>query len=674
MSDIYQDQEKIAEMQEAGDVIQSEDDAARIMEYVLTETEKIADGEEMKKMQESLKKWRRQREARPEQEQKDFPWPGASNVSVPLSMMNGNGVFSMLKNSIGSRDPFFKVKPTRGNDYATPEALEHLLDLMVESPYHLNLRQVNNTILYELATIGTQFVKVPWVIDRWQFKRRSTGGGLENVIKTRKDSPGIVPVRAEDFLCRPFYDDIQRAPLIGQRIYLFEHELRQREAQGIYRNVDKVLEGGGLSELPDAKKDQLERMGISPDEGRDMKLYEIHEIYTFQDIDNDGIPEDIILWIDPVTETFLRTEFNDLGVRPWVKFSYLQRPYQLYGMGTGWMSEHLQDEIDALHNMRIDGTKLSMLQMYVTRKGSGVAPGETFRPLKNIQVANPKEDFMPIKFPSIGYDTIQAEMMAKEYSDRATGAGDYQMGFESQAAGTAATASGTMFLAQQGTKVQQSIQQSVEASFSELARIVVFQMVRNADRTRESLLPMLEESDASLLEENLLGKQVEDIPSAFHFSVKTTDIEQTEEARKQAMLTLTQLYTMYGEKVFNMLPMIYGPQAQQVPPEIKEVAAKFFIGSTKMMEEVFETFDVDNTQQYLPYIQNLQMMVQAIEQMKSEQVNQAGGGNVSQNSPQVEPRRGTGENPSGPSGGAGLGAPQGPTGGPQGGGPTGSGE
>ena len=605
------------------DVFPDEEKKEKVLDYVIGEVERIISGEETQKMHDMWKKWRRQREARPEIEQKDYPWPGASNVTVPLALMNTNGIYAMLRNTFRVRKPFWTVEPNTQSDRPVARALQELINKLVESPHHIDMKSTNETLLYELASLGTQFVKVPWLVDRWQFKRTTPQGETVTVEQIRKDSPVVIPVRNEDFLCRPFYHDIQRAPLVGQRVWLFEHELLQRSAEGIYDGVDEVLEHGAsqVDSLPDDRLEDLRRAGGEQNQGRDAKLYEIWELYMFEDVDDDGVPEDIILWVHPDSKTILRTEFNELGRRPWVNFNYLARPFNLFGVGVGWMSEGMQDETDALHNMRIDGTHIAMCQMYVTKRGSGIAPGETFRPLKNIQLDNPREDFQVVKFPDLGYGTVQAELLAKEYSDRATGASDSMMGFENRAISTRATATGTMFLAEQGSKVFHAIQESVESGFAEVAQIITLQLLRNKERVRENFFSLVDEEHHQGLEEFLL-LEVEDVPTRFEFKVRTTDVDKTEEARRQGLLTLSQMYQTYAEKVFSLLPMIYS-QEQPVPQQIQEVAVKFFVGSSKLMEKIFEFFGEQDSDDYVPYIRDLQMMTEMIEGMKDEQVREA---------------------------------------------------
>jgi hypothetical protein len=629
----FPDQEALLE---EGQVITDEEVLRELATYLTEEIDSVIQNEEREAMVQKWQKWRRQSEARPEQERKKYPWEGASNVAVPLALTNANGIFSLLKETFSQRDPFWLMKDETQEDQSEAEAGSALLNALAESPNHVNLRAANNTILYDLTRLGTQFVKVPWEIDRWMFKARGDGANLRDVVKTRRDSPTLIPMRMEDFLCRPHLNDVQRMPWVGHGLWLFEHELKQREAQGIFQNVEEVLKRGE-NQIDESKARSLSQMGIEITRGS--SLYFIAEVYVFFDADDDGIEEDLKVWIDPVSQTILRVEVNDLGIRPIVRIPYLERPYELYAIGTGWMTEHMQDEIDALHNMRVDGTHIGSLQMYVTKRGGGLAPKMKFRPLLNIQVDDPSKDFLPIKFPDLTMGSLRAEMLAKEYADRATGASDAMMGFENQTASSRTTASGTMFLAQQGSRVFQALSESVEQAYSEVGQIVWFQCVRNRERLIPQLEGLVRIEHVEILK-NLLQMPIEDIPSKFRFSVSTTDVQQTEMAKRQGILTLIQLYTQYGQQVFQLLPLIYSPQ-NQVPQPIKEVAAKFFVGATKMMDQVMEYFGEFDSTKFLPFVKNIEMMLEALDSAKNQQL---GGLNVPGSSRPVgtQPRGGEG--------------------------------
>lgn len=605
---------------QTGQVITDEKTKSDISAYLSEELKEVFGGNERKQMSEDWKKWRRQREARPETRSKSFPWADASNVVPPLAMTSTNGIFSMLKGKVGQKKPIWNVGCE--DRVYTKQALAFgaFIGILAESPYHVAMRKVQDTILYELASMGTQFIKVPWTTERWNFKRTGGPQGVsEQVSKISRDCPTIQPIPLEDFGTRTHWDDIQRAPWIATRHWLYEHELLQRQNQGIYDpdGVATVLGRGG-DDLTEAKKEEMDRMGLVPKSG-DTQTYAIFECFVFWDTDGDGIPEDIKIWFDPVSNTILRSEFNELGVRDIVRLLYIPRPGELYGIGVGWIVEHMQDEIEALHNMRVDGTMLSMLQMYVTRRGSGAAPMEEFHPLKNIQVDNPREDFVVVKFPDIGQTSIQAEMLVKEYADRATSASDAMMGYESRSTSARTTFGGTQFLAGQGAKVFNSIAAGVEAGLSEIGQLIAYQLVANRERSQPlvALLPL----EAQPYVEQVLQMDVVDIPSTFRFQIQSTDIEQTEEAKRQIKLTLVQLYAQYGKEIFSMLPIIYSPQT---PKEVQQIGIQFYVGATKLMENVFESFGEKQVEEYLPYVRDLEMLLATTAAMKDQQLSQAG--------------------------------------------------
>lgn len=201
-----------------------------------------------------------------------------------------------------------------------------------------------------------------------------------------------------------------------------------------------------------------------------------------------------------------------------------------------------------------------------------------------------------------------------------------------------------------------AIKETTEEAYSEIGQLVTYLLVGHKERAKAllGLLPM----DKQAIVQQVLNLNVEDIPSKFRFRVQTADVEQSEDARRQSKLTLVQLYTMYGKEIFQIVPMIYN---EQVPPPIKEIATKFFIGATKLMDDIFQAFGTRETDDYLPYIRDVEMMVQAIEAQKDMKIQGGGGGRgISQASAQMETRTvaaGSAEGPYGGSGGPTAGRP-----------------
>jgi len=598
----------------AGELSQQTRDG--IIEYLTEELGKVLYNSERTELMEKIKKWTRQREAIPAQSRKNTPWEGASNVVPPLAMMNTNGAYSIIKRALGAKKPFVTVSPY-GDQKTRAGSVEHLLSLVMEGRQYMNIRQRNTDIAYMLASIGTQFVKIPWRRDEWNYKYKDPQTGeIKTNVRVLHDSPVLETIPVEDFFTRVTWPDLQRAPWYAERIWLMEHELLQRKNSGRFEYVDNVLERG-TGEVSETRLEQLRNAGVEPLDPSDAGAYDIFECALYWDIDDDGIAEDLKIWFDLPSGNILRWELNPMGRRDVFRLPFIERPGQLYAMGIGWIVETLQDEAEALHNMRVDGTKLQAFQMYVTRTGSNLGPNEDFFPLKNIQVDNPKEDFIPVKFPDISAGTYQAELLTKQYADRATGVSDALLGFHQQGDNSRKTASGTMFLANQSSALMDSIMEGIEGVFGEIAEVVVLHLLYHPERTREIATPLEEETKQEI--EAFLRTDPNQLMNTLQFSIQSTEQDKTMEARKQQLMTLTQLYTMYGQQVFQMLPMIYSQQ-QNVPGPIKQVAAKFFEGATNLMDKVFHLMDQPDTEDYLPYIKDIEMMNENIAAMKDQKI------------------------------------------------------
>jgi hypothetical protein len=595
-------------------VIPDEEMRRNIVEYLTTELDQVMN--DRSSAEDNWKTWRRQRLARPEQKTKNYPWADASNQAVPLAATNTNSLYAMTKDKFGNRRPLISVSTEDKMFYEHAEALTRLVDKLMESKHHVNIRKKNLTIFYDLVSLGTQFVKVPWSVKKWSFKRE--GQQVEKVVQ---DSPDVIPIPIDDFFCKLHMYDMQTAPWVAIRTRYQEHELRQQEANGIFQNVELVL-NFNENTISEHVADQLDQMDETSTLTDDTKEYEIFETYLFWDIDGDGVPEDIKLWIHKDAKVILRAEFNELGVRDLVRIPYFNIPYQLYGLGVGHMVEKLQDEVDTLHNIRINSQHLSSLQGFITRTGSTSLDNFEFEPLFNLKTEVPKEDVQLIKFPDVSANTFQAEYMVTEYADRLTGAGNAMMGQSDNQAKTRATASGTMFLAQQGYKLYESISKNIEEGYGEIGLMIVYQLVSNAERAIQSILPLAPLEDQELLRE-VLQMNVEDIPSRFNFTIQVTEVDKTEEAKLQKAMTMQQLYGAYTETVMNLAERIQ--MIKQMAPEMLEPAMKLYVGQTKIMEEIIDLLSDKNPEEFTVYVKDIDLLLRKDEMAKDQQVQQMKG-------------------------------------------------
>jgi hypothetical protein len=624
-----------------GDVIQSEEQRKTLVARL---TARVAQAEtDREEFMQRVDKWRRQREALPAQKEKNFPWPKSSNVCVPVAAMRTDMIASAFKAVFAEKRPFFGVKPHDENLQSAADYLSEYLEALVGSRFHLNLRSVNNSVFYDTASLGTQFVMVPWLKDVYTFKRKDpVSGTMEEVNITKHNGPMVVPIKLEDFYTETWVNDLQKAPWIGIRHYLTAQELKQREYQGVYENVDGILDSV-ISKFDENTEKETERVGLTlsnPDQ-----VYEIFEFYVFEDVDGDGVHEDIKLWMELKSGVVLREEFNSLGMRDVVRIPFKELPGQLYAMGVGWMCEHEQEASDALFNMAVNSTHLSSLQMLTTRRTSTLAPKEEFYPLKQIVVDEPG-DVGVITFPNTAGPNLNMIGYLRELYDRFVGANNAMTGSPDKFAGTRGTASGYMFQAQQGSRLFNAAAENVENAYGEVGMLLFFQLIAHIDEADFSILAP---EKAAVVEQVFKSLSVETVHLNFAFTIKSADIEQSAEAKRQRTLTMVQLYSLYGQKVLQLvqgelaLAMQVGDKqsAAGMMQKYNEFSNQFIVGSTKLMDEILKEMSVDRTG-LLPYVKDLEMLLGALKAMKDQNMGVSNG-----------LQQGGGEIPVNPAGGAG---------------------
>jgi len=249
-------------------------------------------------------KYRRQRINEPAQKVKNRPYPGASNVEVPLTSAITQTMYGNLKNTFLMRDPFWNIRPVeKNNEERAEEAriLSKFYDIISKSPTDLNLRAVNNTIFYEGGSLGTAFVKTIWHEDEWTYKRTLEGGGTEDVTVKVHEGPAIMPIMEEDVIYPSGVDNPDRAPWVATIAHLYPYELRHREKMGVYEGVDEVL--GENEDMDDASNNDMVDVNRQREDERQgrpagsLETIPIYEVYAYFDAEGDGVIEDIVVTI-----------------------------------------------------------------------------------------------------------------------------------------------------------------------------------------------------------------------------------------------------------------------------------------------------------------------------------------------------------------------------------------
>jgi hypothetical protein len=606
-----------------GDDEDGEGERKKALQWLCEEIEKAVT--EKARKRDKWDKWRRQREGLPEHEQKEYPFPKAANVAVPLAVSNMNTIYGSGINMFSGLDPFWTVSAVRdgdSHDMDIADAMTRYYTLLAKSPTDLNKDKVDPVIIYEGTNMGTCFVKVPYT--KRDYKSMATGpdGKAMDVTVTIHDGPELVPIPIEDFLYREAYQDLRWAPWVAHQQHHTWPELQQLQENGYYQDVDELESWARhLPELNEGKEQM--RFAVSQQEA---DIWDVQECYFFWNVE--GTYRDCIMTIHRDSRTILREEYNSIGVRPFEPFCYVIRPFKLEGMGVGHLSEHMQDEVDSMHNYRIDSLHTSLSPMIAIRKTSSIKTNEKVYPGKIWFLDDPQKDISPIKFPDISPVSLQAEGMAIQYSQKAVGANDAMGGFPDSVVKTRDSPGLQNQRLQRGTGIFSAVMSGMEASYSRVAELIFYQLVNNKDLVleKETRIKRMSDTDLALLTEALSIPPGE-IPSRLRFSIRTTDVEQTFDAKRQNVITLTQLYTQFFQTMMPIVQALFSPQANQMKmaaPDLYAYLVRMYVGKCKLMEDTFKFFNEQDTAKYVPDWKRFAMM-QELQTAMQGNMNMLGG-------------------------------------------------
>lgn len=567
-------------------------------------------------------KWRRQFEARPENKEKNHPYPNASNVSPPLALIIGQSLWGHLKSMYDAVDPPWYVEPLQTGDdelVRQAEVLTKYYNVMSKSQLDLNMSKFKRDYLQEVAVMGSCFVKVPWTAQPWHFKRDEIGE--EEVNAMLHDGPEVVVVPVEDMVYPENWSDVQSMPWIAHDVARAKYELKDMATRGVYDAdaVETVLAYSGR-EVGVAERAKEELMQSDPDRKEEFVLT---EFYFFYDADGDGLTEDLVFIVHVPSGTVLRQDYNRFGYRMISVGNFINRTFSVEGRGSGQTSEYQQDEIEGIHNVRNDNMKFSNMRMLAVRRGT-FRENESIYPGKILLTDNPKEDIVPIQLGEVYPSSLQAEQQTMSYAREASGMASIMSGFSDETLGTRDTARGQAMRMQKGMGLFSTIAEGLNESFAEIGMMIFFQLVENRDRVirNEREAKRLSEEEIEVLD-TALGMKVSDIPAKLSFHIRTSDVDETYEAKRQNMLSLTQLFSQYAQQVTPLAMQLFGPQGQQmkqVAPDAYQHLLSIYTGSTELMSKVFKFFGEEDPSKYMPDIRKHQLLQEMLREMTTDMV------------------------------------------------------
>lgn len=349
------------------------------------------------------------------------PWMGSAAESVPIMAEACNGFQARAYKAMFPSRNFVSAIPIGRVNPLTTERAERVARHMSFQLAILdkNYKRDKNAMLLAISLNGSDFTKAYYD----PMKRR----------------PVVERVRAIDLVV-PYFVGKKRIEEIERKthvIYMSTNEAKIRTNMKFF--IEEPKEYSMQEENPiQIEEDRIQGLVRQRYETGYCKILEMH---CLADLDDNGVSEPYIVWIDAQTQKVLRVqiryEIDETGeptdykkpVEYFTHYYFLENPDGFYGLGYGLLIGDLNKAANKMLRMIEDAAELGNTSSGFISEQLDVKGGEIEMQLgKFIKVSSPTSDIQqgiyPLTFPGAHPSLVQAEQMIEGYARRLSSATD----------------------------------------------------------------------------------------------------------------------------------------------------------------------------------------------------------------------------------------------------------
>lgn len=537
---------------------------------------------------------------------KEYPWPNAANVCVPITRSDTDAVHVRLVDSIFNKRKVWMVRAREPQYVGLDRDMEEALDWFQRNILKFQVQMTSPLI--QCIKTGTGIIKIGWQSKKRTVYRYATPEELSNseipkfslpgtdskavkVVQSLYEGPQIYPIPREDFVCSADATTIQDAYMVGFRTRIRLPQLRLRAKQGIYDKdaVDKVL-------TPSSKVDETKEGRATRQEKEikyivdDSKPTDVWELWFQYDVDEDGEPDDIVVSVHRDTGTILRCIYNPmfLGFRPFVALVFYPHEYAVDGEGVAEILDKIQKELDALHNQRLDRLTQINSPIIFVRSGSSLENLEQLEP-GQIYVVDDELDkaIREFRWSDTTFSTHQEE-------DRLIGMGDRAVGITS---GVLGISTAERPVAKETFANIQEANKKFKFGIDNLRRGIaeIGYMILEFFAQYQPTYSYTKEDDGKLVP-HTINFPLEYIRDGLNVDLFASSEVMNQEMRREIHLVLYQLLSDYYSKTSGIVQAIIDPN---VPSEFKKYAISIVQKGDKRLDAIMKDFDQVDGEEYL---------------------------------------------------------------------------
>lgn len=454
------------------------------------------------------------------------PWDSSANFHLPLTMQHIRVVVSRFKQALFSVYPWWMIAPVERMDTERIKTIDTVMKWAVQSyvNYGKGFESAIEDWIWDFVGAGWGVMKRRWELkerkaiileekvkekseeneDRLAFlrdmaqehnfqappeeKEEAIAKEVEKIIEVF-NGPVVEPLAHEDILFPGALRDsmdLNEPPVVSHEFWIEESELNYRKETGYYNSdaVDETLKtglidpGGASIDLAgsDLRMKQDKYQGVKTENAEaGVKRARIAESYCRYDIDKDGIDEELVVHWCPRSRSLLRWTYLDritkTGKRMLHKIDFIRRPRRSYALGLREMLFPINQELDSMHNLRMDYGNLANIPFFFYRATSGMKPEKIrLEPGMGYPLDDPNNDIHIPRFSNSTSWGFQEETNLTTWAEKLSGVTSMQSGMPSERVGASRTASGMMALLNESNSVQDNPLGHLKLGYADLLR------------------------------------------------------------------------------------------------------------------------------------------------------------------------------------------------------------
>lgn len=439
---------------------------------------------------------------------KNFPWPGACSIHIPLVAIAQDSIKARMMNSLFGSERIINgvplmeeeipgaIDPVTGRQITwrtMAEWMEQYLQFETSPAGDIDLKAFVEDWLDEVLSFGTGVVKICWETITEQ---EVLEDGTTRALGVSYDNVRLIVIPRENFLFPSGYDSLTRIPWVSHRYSLRPSEIRtlaDSDPTWISDNVKSFLTANvhPKSDKTDVDQDQIATLGLNEDSFYNTSEIWLYETWARVDVDGKGTELKLVITHTAPSDgpiTVLRVIGWPYSSKrlPFVVGRYIKRRKRLDGMGIPERLASLDEGLSTSVCQTIDNVSIANTRFWkVDRNSEAAKQLDRIYPGAKVLVDN-QTDVQPEQMGEIYPSAFEVGNLIRDYAERTIKLSDYNLGRESQALGEQSTATATLALLQESGQYFDSITRDFRYALNEVLQLWMDLIVQNKPIARVS--------------------------------------------------------------------------------------------------------------------------------------------------------------------------------------------